>query len=124
MNTEIQNGKSVQNGKHSSEPLSPIPETNEDLREKLRNKINSKRNIRVNKNGIQRKTANKLGDKTKKLVKFLQENEIRSEENMTEDIISKVYEIISKDEMKKIFELLKDNDAINDELMDIIEKLM
>lgn len=103
--------------------LPSISESNEDLREKLRSKINSKRNIRVNKNGLQRKTANKLSDKTKKLVKFLQDNNITNDENITEDIITKIYEILDKDEMKKIFNLLKDNDSINEDLLNILEKL-
>jgi len=96
-----------------TEPVEELQQTSrEDLRRKLREKINSKKSSR--KGGVTRKYAQTLSDKIEKLVQVLKDENITVNTPFTEEIMEKVTEILSINEMKKIMSQIEQNPEISE----------
>jgi hypothetical protein len=86
--------------------------TREEIRNKLRAKIGQKRSVR--KGGVTRKDAQTLSDKIEKLVQFLKDKNITVNTPLTEEIMEKVTDILSINEMKKIMSQIESNPEVSD----------
>ena len=86
--------------------------TREEIRNKLRAKIGQKRSVR--KGGVTRKDAQTLSDKIEKLVQFLKDKNITVNTPLTVEIMEKVTEILSINEMKKIMSQIESNAGVSD----------
>lgn len=84
----------------------------EELKQKLRTKINEKANVR--KGGVTRKESQNLSDKIQKLVEVLQEENITVNTQLTEELIEKVTGILSINEIKKVLSQIESNPEVND----------
>ena len=86
--------------------------TREELRKKLRSKIGQKRTNRIG--GVTRKDAQTLSDKIEKLVEVLKNENITVNTELTEEIMGKITDILSINEMKKIMSQIESNSEVND----------
>lgn len=84
----------------------------EELKQKLRTKINQKANVR--KGRVTRKESHNLSDKIQKLVEVLQEENITVNTQLTEELIEKVTGILSINEIKKVLSQIESNPEVND----------
>lgn len=84
----------------------------EELKRKLRSKINQKSNIR--RNGVSRKESQTLSDKIEKLMELLKSDNITLNTQLSEDIIEKVTEILSINDIKKVLSQIENNPSVSD----------
>lgn len=84
----------------------------EELRRKLRSKINQKSTVR--RNGVSRKESQTLSDKIEKLMELLKSDNITLNTQLSEDIIEKVTEILSINDIKKVLSQIETNPAVSD----------
>lgn len=93
----------------------------DDLRQKLRYKIDNKRAIRQ---GISRSETKTLSDKIQTLVETLKEDKIDLNTPITEEIITKILTILSISDMKKILAQIDTNSSVNDNFKEFIQKII
>ena len=86
--------------------------TRQELKDKLRAKIGQKRTAR--KGGVTRKESQTLSDKIEKLVQILKDENITVNTPLNENIMEKVTEILSINEMKKIMTQVENNAEVSD----------
>ena len=86
--------------------------TRQELKDKLRAKIGQKRTAR--KGGVTRKESQTLSDKIEKLVQILKDENITVNTPLNENILEKVTEILSINEMKKIMTQVENNAEVSD----------
>lgn len=96
--------------------------TREELKKKLREKIGQKKNVR--KGGVTRKYAQTLSDKLEKLLQILQEENITVETQMTEEIMDKITEILSINEMKKVMAQIDSNPEVSNNFKQFINNVL
>lgn len=84
----------------------------EELKRKLRSKINQKSTIR--RNGVSRKESQTLSDKIEKLMELLKSDNITLNTQLSEDIIEKVTEILSINDIKKVLSQIENNPSVSD----------
>lgn len=84
----------------------------EELKRKLRSKINQKSTIR--RNGVSRKESQTLSDKIEKLMELLKSDNITLNTQLSEDIIEKVTEILSINDIKKVLSQIENNQSVSD----------
>jgi len=86
--------------------------TRQEIKNKLREKIGQKRTAR--KGGVSRKESQTISDKIEKLVQVLKDENITVNTPLSEDIIEKVTEILSINEMKKVMSQIENNSEVSD----------
>lgn len=86
---------------------SQVTETREQLRARLKQKINSKRTNRTN--GITRKKSNDINDSFKKISEILVNKNIQSPDQIDSTVIETIMNIISKKDMELILQQMQNN---------------
>ena len=100
VNESESNASNVSNG-------TQVNETREQLRARLKQKINSKRTNRTN--GITRKKSNDINDSFKKITEVLANKNIQSPEQIDSTVIETIMNIISKKDMELILQQMQNN---------------
>ena len=84
-----------------------VNETREQLRARLKQKINSKKTNRTN--GITRKKSNDINDSFKKITEVLANKNIQSPDQIDSTVIETIMNIISKKDMELILQQMQNN---------------
>ena len=84
-----------------------VTETREQLRARLKHKINSKKTNRTN--GITRKKSNDINDSFKKITEVLVNKNIQSPDQIDSTVIETIMNIISKKDMEMILQQMQNN---------------
>ena len=100
VNESESNASNVSNG-------TQVNETREQLRARLKQKINSKRTNRTN--GITRKKSNDINDSFKKITEVLANKNIQSPDQIDSTVIETIMNIISKKDMELILQQMQNN---------------
>lgn len=95
-------------------------ETREELRNRLKKKINSKRTTRMN--GISRKKSQNINDSVKKIGEILTNQNIQSPDQIDNSLIETIMATISKEDLELILNKLQDNSKFKEILESINEK--
>lgn len=96
-------------------------ETREELRARLKQKINSKRTNRTN--GISRKKSQNMNDSLKKIGEILTNKNIETPEQIDTDLIETIMSVISKQELELILTKMQENSKFK-ELLETIKNKM
>jgi hypothetical protein len=96
-------------------------ETREELRARLKQKINSKRTNRTN--GISRKKSQNMNDSLKKIGEILTNKNIETPEQIDSDLIETITSVISKQELELILIKMQEDSKFK-ELLQIINNKM
>ena len=95
-------------------------ETREELRARLKQKINSKRtNIT---NGINRKKSQNINDSFKKIAEILTNKNIENPEQIDSTLIETIMTAISKEDLQLIIHRMQENSKFKELLQTINEK--
>lgn len=84
-----------------------VNETRDELRSRLKQKINGKKTNRTN--GITRKKSNDINDSFKKITEVLENKNIRSPEQIDSTVIETIMNIITKKDMEIILQKMQNN---------------
>ena len=84
-----------------------INESREQLRERLKKKINNKRTTRTN--GITRKKGNDINESFKKITEVLVNKNIQSADQIDATVIETIMNLITKKDMEMILQKMQDN---------------
>lgn len=96
-------------------------ETREELRARLKQKINNKRTNRTN--GISRKKSQNMNDSLKKIGEILTNKNIETPEQIDSDIIETIMSTISKQELELILTKMQENSKFKELLKTINDKM-
>tara|TARA_B100001057_G_scaffold119368_1_gene118052 strand:- start:233 stop:559 length:327 start_codon:yes stop_codon:yes gene_type:complete len=96
-------------------------ETREELRARLKQKINSKRTNRTN--GISRKKSQNMNDSLKKIGEILTNKNIETPEQIDSDLIDTIMSVISKQELELILTKMQENSKFKELLETITSKM-
>ena len=94
----------------------------EELRNKLKAKIGQKRSAR--KGGVTRKESQTLSDKIEKLVEVLKNENITVNTPLTKEVIEKVTEILSINEMKKVMSQIESNPEVSNNFKQFMDNVV
>lgn len=95
-------------------------ETREELRVRLKQKINSKRTNRTN--GINRKKSQNINDSFKKIAEILTNKNIENPEQIDSTLIETIMTAISKEDLQLIIHRMQENSKFKELLQTINEK--
>ena len=95
-------------------------ETREELRARLKQKINSKRINRTN--GINRKKSQNINDSFKKIAEILTNKNIENPEQIDSTLIETIMTAISKEDLELIIHRMQENSKFKELLQTINEK--
>jgi hypothetical protein len=98
-----------------------VNETREQLRARLRNKINSKKNNRTN--GITRKKGDNINESVKKIGEILANKNIESADQIDNSLIETIMSIISKEDLELLLQKVQENSKFKEILHQINEKV-
>lgn len=109
VNESESNASNVSNASNASNESNgtQVNETREQLRARLKQKINSKRTNRTN--GITRKKSNDINDSFKKITEVLANKNIQSPDQIDSTVIETIMNIISKKDMELILQQMQNN---------------
>ena len=93
----------------------------DELRQKLRNKISSQRNIRTT--GISRSKTDDMNESLKKLAEYLQNKNIVDVSQIDNTLIENIMSFISKSELELMLSKMQNNTQFKDILSNIHEKM-
>ena len=96
-------------------------ETREELRTRLKQKINSKRTNRTN--GINRKKSKNINDSFKKIAEILSNKNIENPEQIDSTLIETIMTAISKEDLELILQKMQENSKFKEILETINNKL-
>ena len=96
-----------------------VTETREQLRARLKQKINSKKTNRTN--GITRKKSNDINDSFKKITEVLVNKNIQSPEQIDSTVIETIMNIISKKDMELILQQMQNNSMFK-QILEMVNK--
>lgn len=96
-------------------------ETRDELRARLKQKINNKRTNRTN--GISRKKSQNMNDSLKKIGEILTNKNIETPEQIDSDIIETIMSAISKQELELILTKMQENSKFKELLKTINDKM-
>ena len=96
-------------------------ETREELRDRLKQKIYSKRTNRTT--GISRKKSQNMNEKKKKIGEILTNKNIETPEQIDSDIIETIMSAISKQELELILTKMQENSKFKELLKTINDKM-
>ena len=96
-------------------------ETREELRARLKQKINSKRTNRTN--GINRKKSQNINDSFKKIAEILTNKNIENPEQIDSTLIETIMTAISKEDLQLIIHRMQENSKFKELLQTINEKI-
>ena len=96
-------------------------ETREELRSRLKQKINSKRTNRTN--GTNRKKSQNINDSLKKISEILINKNIENPEQIDSTLIETIMTIISKEDLELIINKMQENSKFKELLKTINHKL-
>jgi macrodomain Ter protein organizer (MatP/YcbG family) len=100
-----------------------INETREELRARLKQKINSKRTNRTNgKNVINRKKSKNINDSIKKITEILINKNIENPEQIDNTLMETIMNVISKDDLELILQNIQENSKFKELLQSINNK--
>ena len=98
-------------------------ETREELRARLKQKINSKRTNRTNgTNGTNRKKSQNINDSFKKIAEILTNKNIENPEQIDSTLIETIMTAISKEDLQLIIHRMQENSKFKELLQTINEK--
>ena len=98
-------------------------ETREELRARLKQKINNQRTNRTNgTNVINRKKSQKINDSFKKIAEILTNKNIENPEQIDSTLIETIMTAISKEDLELIINRMQENSKFKDLLKTINEK--
>ena len=95
-------------------------ETHEELRARLKQKINSKRTNRIN--GTNRKKSQNINDSFKKIAEILTNKNIENPEQIDSTLIETIMTAISKEDLQLIIHRMQENSKFKELLQTINEK--
>jgi len=95
-------------------------ETREELRARLKQKINSKRTNRIN--GTNRKKSQNINDSFKKIAEILTNKNIENPEQIDSTLIETIMTAISKEDLQLIIHRMQENSKFKELLQTINEK--
>ena len=95
-------------------------ETREELRARIKQKINSKRINRTN--GINRKKSQNINDSFKKIAEILTNKNIENPEQIDSTLIETIMTAISKEDLELIIHRMQENSKFKELLQTINEK--
>lgn len=99
-------------------------ETREELRARLKQKINSKRSNRTNgTNVINRKKSQNINDSVKKITEILRNKNIENPEQIDSTLIESIMTAISKEDLELILNRMQENSKFKELLQTINNKL-
>lgn len=96
-------------------------ETHEELRARLKQKINSKRTNRTN--GINRKKSENINNSFKKITEILSNKNIESPEQIDSNLIENIMTAISKEDLELILNRMQENSKFKELLQTVNNKL-
>ena len=105
-------------------------ETRDELRTRLKKKINSKRTIRTNgtngpngPNGTNRKKSQNINNSLKKISEILTNKKVDNPEQIDSDLIETIMTTISKEDLELILDKMQENSKFKELLLTINQKL-
>ena len=102
-------------------------ETRDELRTRLKKKINSKRTIRTNgtngPNGTNRKKSQNINNSLKKISEILTNKNVENPEQIDSDLIETIMTTISKEDLELILDKMQENSKFKELLLTINQKL-
>uniref|UniRef100_A0A6C0LCL3 Uncharacterized protein n=1 Tax=viral metagenome TaxID=1070528 RepID=A0A6C0LCL3_9ZZZZ len=96
-------------------------ETREELRSRLKQKINSKRTNRIN--GISRKKSQNINDSFKKIAEILTNKNIENPDQIDSTLIETIMSAISKEDLELIIHTMQEKSKFKELLQTINNKL-
>ena len=97
-------------------------ETREELRARLKQKINSKKTNRTN--GISRKKSENINNSFRKIVEILSNKNIEKPEQIDDTLIETIMTVISKTDLELILNKMQENSKIKELLQTINHKIV
>jgi len=101
--------------------ISQKNETREELRARLKQKIDSKRTNRTN--GINRKKSQNINDSFKKIAEILTNKNIENPDQIDSSLIETIMTAISKEDLQLILHRMQENSKFKQLLQTINDKL-
>jgi hypothetical protein len=98
-------------------------ETHEELRARLKQKINSKRINRNGTNVINRKKSQNINDSVKKITEILRNKNIENPEQIDSTLIETIMTAISKEDLELILHRMEENSKFKELLQTVNNKL-
>ena len=97
-------------------------ETREELRYRLKQKINNKKTNRTN--GISRKKSQNINDSFKKIAEILTNKNIEKPEQIDNTLIETIMTVISKNDLQLILNKMQENSKFKELLQTINDKMI
>jgi translation initiation factor 2 beta subunit (eIF-2beta)/eIF-5 len=97
-------------------------DTKEELRARLKQKINSKKNNRTI--GINRQKSQNINDSFKKIAEILSNNKIENPEQIDNALMEKIMTTISKNDLQLILDKMQENSKFKELLQSINNKFI